>query len=79
MPTVLMKNGFRFFFYSNEGDEPIHIHVEKGDGDGKIWLEPALKIDYLTGFTKTEAKQVAVIVFEYHEEFKKQWHEYFDQ
>jgi hypothetical protein len=25
--------GFRFFFYSNEGDpwEPVHIHVERGD------------------------------------------------
>jgi hypothetical protein len=26
MPTVLLLNGFRFFFYSNENNEPVHIH-----------------------------------------------------
>ncbi len=31
MPTVLLINGYRFFFFSNEGNEPRHIHVEKGD------------------------------------------------
>ncbi|WP_284734689.1 DUF4160 domain-containing protein [Sphingosinicella terrae] len=31
MPTVFRRQGFRFFFYSNEGSplEPIHVHVEK--------------------------------------------------
>jgi len=36
MPTVLLINGFRFFFYSNENNEPIHIHVTKGNAEGKI-------------------------------------------
>lgn len=31
MPTVLYFYGWRFFFYSNEGNEPIHIHAEKGE------------------------------------------------
>jgi hypothetical protein len=31
VPTVLRVSGFRFFFYSMEGDEPAHIHVEQGD------------------------------------------------
>jgi Domain of unknown function (DUF4160) len=30
MPTILFMNGWRLFFYSNEGDEPVHIHAEKG-------------------------------------------------
>ncbi len=29
MPTVLSVSGFRFFFYSLEGAEPSHIHVER--------------------------------------------------
>ena len=45
MPTILLLEGFRFFFYSNENDEPAHIHVKKGDAEGKIWLEPDLEID----------------------------------
>lgn len=46
MPTVLLINGFRFFFYSNENDEPMHIHVKKGNADGKIWLEPQIEIAF---------------------------------
>jgi len=38
MPTVLMIFGWRFFFYSNEGTEPIHIHCQKGDAEAKYWL-----------------------------------------
>jgi len=40
MPTVLRHLGFRVFFYSREGTEPMHIHVEKGDNVAKFWLEP---------------------------------------
>lgn len=38
MPVVFRRDGFRFFFYSNEGDprEPIHVHVRKGDADAKF-------------------------------------------
>ena len=32
MPTLLYVEGFRFFFFSNEGREPPHVHVEKGTG-----------------------------------------------
>lgn len=41
MPTVLIIEGFRFFFFSNEGVEPPHIHVEKADAYAKFWLQPA--------------------------------------
>ena len=79
MPTVLNKDGFRFFFYSDEGNEPAHIHVKKGDAEGKIWLEPKSKIAYLNGFTNAEIKQITVIVFEYLEQFKTQWYGYFSK
>ncbi|MCB9870153.1 MAG: DUF4160 domain-containing protein [Planctomycetes bacterium] len=29
MPTVLRIGSTRFFFYSNEGNEPPHIHIEQ--------------------------------------------------
>ncbi len=31
MPTVLVWNGYRFYFFSNEGFEPPHIHVDKAE------------------------------------------------
>ncbi|MEM7108864.1 MAG: DUF4160 domain-containing protein [Bacteroidota bacterium] len=38
MPTILLINGFRFYFYAGDRNEPAHVHVERGDGIGKIWL-----------------------------------------
>jgi hypothetical protein len=40
MPTVLRKGPYRFYFYSDEGKEPPHIHVACGDGEVKFWLSP---------------------------------------
>lgn len=40
MPTVRRIGSVRFFFYSNEGSEPPHIHVEQGDALAKFWLDP---------------------------------------
>ena len=74
MPTILNENGFRFFFYSSDQNEPAHIHIEKGDAEGKIWLEPKLRIAYMHGFTNAETKQITVIVFEQFDHFKKQWY-----
>ncbi len=40
MPTVFEAGGYRFFFYSDETQEPPHVHVEHGDGTAKFWLSP---------------------------------------
>jgi hypothetical protein len=40
MPTILYVQGWRFHFYSNEGNKPIHVHAEKGDAECKYWLRP---------------------------------------
>jgi hypothetical protein len=77
MPTVLTEQGFRFFFYSNENDEPIYIHVEKGDAEGKIWLEPILNIAYMHNFTSKEQKIIMEIVTTKLLTLKQNWNEYF--
>jgi len=28
MPTLLVQDGFKFFFYANE-HQPLHVHVQK--------------------------------------------------
>lgn len=38
MPTVRQIGSARFFFYSNEGTEPPHIHVEQAGAVAKFWL-----------------------------------------
>lgn len=57
MPTVLRIGPFRFFFYSNENDEPPHIHIQAAERTAKYWLEP-LELAYNYGFSSRELKQI---------------------
>lgn len=76
MPTVLSINGFRFYFFSNENNEPMHIHIEKAGANAKIWLDP-YKVEYFYDFTTGEQRQIKKITEEHLETFKSKWHEYF--
>ena len=41
MPRVFKINGYLVYFWSNENDEPIHVHVSKGKPSSnatKFWL-----------------------------------------
>jgi hypothetical protein len=40
MPEILRVGGFRFFFFSREGHEQRHIHVEQAERYAKFWLDP---------------------------------------
>jgi len=76
MPTVLFLNGYRFFFYSNENNEPIHVHIEKADAIGKVWIEP-IKAEYFIGFSAREQREIMKIINQHLAEFIKKWNEYF--
>ena len=63
MPTVLRIGRYRFHFYSNEGQEPPHIHVKAGSDQAKFWLEPvALAANY--GFRGHELNEIEDLVAE---------------
>ena len=43
MPSIFSAGGYVVFFWSNEGNEPVHVHVCKGQPSAeatKIWLPP---------------------------------------
>ena len=46
MPVLSGVRGYRFFFYSNEGNpaEPVHVHVEKNGLEAKFWLMPDVRV-----------------------------------
>ena len=77
MPTVLRIDGHRFFFYSNEGFEPVHIHVETGNKAAKFWLSP-VALAYSHGYNSGELKKVRQIVIDHADTFVGAWHDYFD-
>jgi Domain of unknown function (DUF4160) len=78
MPTVFVINGFRFFFYSNENDEPVHIHVEKAEDAAKFWLNP-VELEYNYGFSSRELKQIESIVKQNSNTLIAKWNEYFNK
>ena len=78
MPTVLLDKGFRFFFFSNEGTEPPHVHVEHGDGYAKFWLDP-ISVAYNNGCAGHEVNKVEKLVEIHQEQFLEAWHEYFNR
>lgn len=77
MPTVLRKDGFRFFFFSNEGNEPPHIHVELGEGYAKYWLNP-IELSFSIGLNSRQLLKLRNLVEENQELFKTSWHDYFN-
>ncbi|MDR3428102.1 DUF4160 domain-containing protein [Silvimonas sp.] len=79
MPVVFRFDGFRFHFYSNEGDprEPVHIHVARAGGDAKFWLFPEVEMAYNCGFDARTIKRLQDVVASRRSEIEEAWNEYF--
>jgi hypothetical protein len=76
MPTVLRINGYRIGFFSADADEPPHVHVDKGGGQAKFWLEP-LQLAKDAGLSRRQLNEVYDILRAHRQELLKKWHEYF--
>lgn len=68
---------FRFFFHSNENNEPAQVHVRKSSAEGKVWLVPDLAIAYLHGFTASEEREIWEIAKSHHLSLKQKRCEHF--
>lgn len=78
MPTVIKVGGYRFFFFSNENDEPLHIHVEKAENYAKFWLKP-ISLARNIGFNQPEIKEIKKILFENQTLIEEKWNGYFNK
>lgn len=77
MPTLFEINGYRFFFYSNENNEPVLIHISKGGAKSKFWLLPIIEEEYSYGFKLNERKEIKLLVKEHAQEIIEKWNEFF--
>ena len=76
MPTLLLEEGFKFFFYANE-HLPMHIHVVRGGGYAKIDLTTFNVVENY--FKKSELKRILEITRAHRVEFMEGWHAYFNK
>jgi hypothetical protein len=80
MPTILYVQGWRFYFYSNEGGEPMHVHAAKGEAECKYWLHPDrfdIVEDFEHGCTPRLRREVRQIIFEHFDRIVAAWGERF--
>ena len=76
MPTVGRIGPFRFYFYSNEGSEPPHVHAQQERKIAKFWLVPVALAS--TGrFSAFELRSIERIVLENRDRFLEAWNEFF--
>ena len=76
MPEIFRLEGYVFFFYANEGNEPMHVHVRRGGGYAKFWIEP-LELDYAKGLKTKEIVRAEILITENLETIQRKWNNVF--
>ena len=78
MPTVLRSGPYRLFFYSNETNEPAHIHIQRERKLAKFWLRP-VALASATDFSAKELRKLEALVNENQTQLLESWNEYFER
>ena len=77
MPSLLFLFGLRFYFYLND-HEPIHIHVENGEGEAKFEIVNDVVLVYNHGLKAKDIRLAQSILEENRENFIGEWKRRFD-
>ena len=75
MPFILIE-GYRVGFYSNERNEPPHVHVLRGGSEAKIWLSP-IRSAHNYRYNQRELAKVLTLVAQHEAMLLEAWHEHF--
>lgn len=76
MPTVHRQQGYRFYFFSHEPNEPPHVHIDKGDATIKVWLD-SLDVAKSRGFRAHEISGIVSMVAGHQVMLREKWDEHF--
>ncbi len=77
MPVVLRIGPYSFLFFSNERQEPPHIHVERDEDTAKFWLDP-IRNAANYGFRNHELNVILKLVIENQSLLLERWHAHFN-
>jgi hypothetical protein len=75
MPTVFEKDGYKFFFYSNE-HRPIHVHVRYGDGEAVFDVENVIELRESQNMKMNELRKAQKLAQENRNLILEKWHEH---
>ena len=77
MPSLFEKDGYRFFFYSNE-HRPIHVHVRRGGGEAVFDIEERIELRESQGLKVKELARAEELAHEHRELIIQKWYEHLD-
>ncbi len=76
MPTIKNISGpYRFFFYSFDCNEPMHVHVQRERMVCKFWLNPVV-LSKNHGFTSKELNAIREIIYNNKNKIMEAWYEH---
>lgn len=81
MPTILFIYGWRLFFYSNEGNEPIHVHAEKAEMECKYWIvvdEVEIREEFAYNLTPPARREIRKIIYQHFDLIVEAWNNNFN-
>jgi hypothetical protein len=78
VPTVITTGPYRLFFYSNEGAEPVHVHVERDGVTAKFWILP-VRLASSGRFGRRELRLIESIVLSEEENVATSWRRHFGE
>ena len=73
MPVIKRIGPFQFRIWSNEGNEPAHVHVQRGGLEAKFWLE-SVQAAWST-FEPYEHNKIERLVKKHRKELLDAWRE----
>jgi hypothetical protein len=78
MPKILEWNGYKFFFFSNEGipREPCHIHIRKGEQTAKFRVNPYVSLASAYEMNSKELMLLEKKVQESIDFIRRKWNEH---
>ena len=85
MPKALLDFlGYSFFFWSNENEEPPHVHVCKGRPTAnatKFWItKGGIRLEHnKSQIPKNEMKKIARYILENRADILEAWFDYFSE
>lgn len=83
MPTLFELYGYKIYFCSNEGNEPVHVHVAKGNQTAnatKIWLPPEsnpVLANNNSQIPKKDLTRILKYISQNRAEIIESWYDYF--
>ncbi|MBI4825296.1 MAG: DUF4160 domain-containing protein [Nitrospirae bacterium] len=76
MPSVKNIPGpYRFFFYSFDCNEQMHVHVQRENMSCKFWLEPVV-LTRNQGFAPKELNKIREIIKNKKNKIMEAWYEH---